>query len=43
MSGMSRLEWVGLAAAAVAVGTAYVLVHERRRKHKKATKAAAKK
>ena len=37
---MSRLELVGLAAAAVAVGTVYVLVHEARRKHKKAVKLA---
>ena len=37
---MSKLEFFGLAAAAVAVGTVYVLVHESRRKRKKAEKAA---
>ena len=37
----TRLEMLGIAAAAVAAGTIYVLVHEARRKHKKATKMAA--
>ena len=36
----SRLELLGLAAAAVTVGTIYVLVHEARRKHKKEVKLA---
>lgn len=36
----TRLELLGLAAAAVTVGTIYVLVHEARRKHKKAVKMA---
>ena len=36
----SKLQFVGLAAAAITVGTAYVLVHEARRKRKKALKAA---
>ena len=36
----SRLEFVGIAVGAVVVGTAYVLVHEARRKRKKAEKAA---
>jgi hypothetical protein len=37
----TRLEILGLAAAAVTAGTIYVLVHEARRKHKKAAKLAA--
>ena len=37
----SRLEVFGIAAAAIAAGTLYVLVHEARRKSKKAAKAAA--
>lgn len=36
----SKLEVFGLAAAAAAIGTVYVLVHESRRKRKKAEKAA---
>ena len=37
---MSKLQIIGLTAASVAVGTIYVLVHEARRKRKKADKAA---
>lgn len=37
----SKLELVALGAAAVAVGTIYVIVHEARRKRRKAEKAAA--
>ena len=37
----TKLEFLGLATAAVAVGTVYVLVHEARRKRKKAEKVAA--
>eukprot|EP00966_Prymnesium_polylepis_P304361 7031996-Prymnesium_polylepis.1 len=36
---MSRVEIFAYAAAAVAVGTVYVLVHEGRRKRKKSEKA----
>ena len=36
---MSAIKVAGLMAAAVAVGTAYVLVHEHRRKGKKERKA----
>ena len=36
----NKLEIIGLAAAAVTLGTVYVLVHEARRKHKNAAKAA---
>ncbi len=35
----SSLEYVGYAAAAIAVSTVYVLVHEARRKKKKASPA----
>jgi len=38
---MSKLQIIGLTAASVAIGTIYVLVHEARRKSKKAAKAAA--
>ena len=34
----TRLEIFGLAAAAITAGTIYVMVHEARRKHKKALK-----
>ena len=36
----TRLGWLGIAAASVAVGTLYVVVHESRRKRKKAEKVA---
>jgi hypothetical protein len=36
----SKLEFFGLAAAAIAAGTVYVLVHEARRKRRKAEKEA---
>ena len=38
---MSKLEIFGVAALAVTAGALYVLVHEARRKHKKAIKLAA--
>ena len=38
---MSKLEIFGVAALAVTAGVLYVLVHEARRKHKKAIKLAA--
>jgi len=36
----TRLGWLGIAAASIAVGTLYVVVHESRRKRKKAEKLA---
>ena len=41
VGGMSKLQLFGMAAAAVAAGTVYVLVHEARRKAKKARAAEA--